>query len=86
MLRMCRGGTHADVEEAFQRIFLGDSKLEDAVFHHAHNVTVSKIILEEKEFRMHAMRFASLLATLVPRYASAHLPNNCASHSCRVDT
>ena len=62
MLRMCRGGTHADVEEAFQRIFLGDSKLEDAVFYHAQNVTVSKMILEEEEFRMHAMRFASLLS------------------------
>lgn len=56
MLRMCRGGYLADVEEAFQRIFFGEEKLEDAVFDHASNFTVSKIILEQ-EFQTHAMRF-----------------------------
>ena len=64
MLRMCRGGCLADVEEAFQRIFFGDDKFEDAVFNHAKNGPVSAVIVEQKEFRIHAMRFESLACTM----------------------
>lgn len=61
---MCRGGCLADVEEAFQRIFFGDDKFEDAVFNHAKNGAVSAVIVEQKEFRIHAMRFESLACTM----------------------
>ena len=61
MLRMCRGGRHADAEEAFRRIFTGnddDGGKEHVAFEHKGNAAAFGFIgIRETEFKTHALRF-----------------------------